>query len=130
MTNQLQNSGETFTLNNDLSGVTYDVGLYNDATDALADADGYAAITTEPTGAAYAVQSQSTVTIQLDGNSDGQIVLDAVTFDVSDSSNTVDSVYVRDQTSGDLLFTNSIGTQDLSTKDGSLEISNIGFSLD
>lgn len=130
MTNQLQNDGETFTLNNNLGSVTYEVGLYNDATDTLADADGYAAITTEPTGAAYAPQSQATVTIQLDGNSDGQIVLNAVTFDVSDSTQTVDSVYVRDSASGTLLFTNSIGTQDLSTKDGSLEVSNIGFSLD
>jgi len=130
MTNQLQNSGETFTLQNDLSGVTYEVGLYNDSTDALADADTYSAITTEPTGANYSTQTQATVTVQLDGNSDGQIVLDPVTFDVSDSSNTVDSVYVRDDTSGDLLFTNSIGSQDLSTKDGSLEVSNVGFSLD
>lgn len=130
MTNQLQNSGETFVLSNDLSGVTFDVGLYNDSTDALTDSEGYADITTEPTGSAYAVQSQATVTIQLDGNSDGQIVLDPVTFDVSDSTATVDSVYVRDNASGDLLFTNSIGSQDLSTKDGSLEVSNIGFSLD
>lgn len=130
MTNQLQNDGELFTINNDLSGVTYDVGLYDDSTDALADSDTYNAITTEPTGAAYVSQSQGVVTVQLDGNSDGQIVLDAVTFDVSDSTQVVDSVYVRDSASGDLLFTNSIGTQDLSTKDGSLEVSNIGFSLD
>jgi len=130
MTNQLQNDGELFTINNDLSGVTYDVGLYNDTTDALTDADGYAAITTEPAGAAYASQSQAIVTIQLDSNSDGQIVLDPVTFDVSDSTQTVDSVYVRDNASGGLLFTNSIGTQDLSTKDGQLEVSNTGFSLD
>lgn len=130
MTNQLQNSGELFTLNNDLSGVTFELGLYNDATDALVDADGYAAITTEPTGAAYAPQTQGTVTIQLDANSDGQIVVDPVTFDVSDSTQTVDSIYVRDSVSGDLLYTNAIGTQDLSTKDGSLEVSNTGFSLD
>jgi len=130
MTNQLQNDGELFTINNDLSGVTYDVGLYNDTTDALTDADGYAAITTEPAGVAYASQSQAIVTIQLDSNSDGQIVLDPVTFDVSDSTQTVDSVYVRDNASGGLLFTNSIGTQDLSTKDGQLEVSNTGFSLD
>lgn len=130
MTNQLQNNGETFVLNNDLNTITFEVGLYNDSTDTLADSDGYSAITTEPTGAAYAPQSQSTVTVQLDANSDGQIVLDPVTFDVSDSTQTVDSVYVRDSASGALLFTNAIGTQDLSTKDGSLEISNTGFSLD
>lgn len=130
MTNQLQNEGELFTLNNDLSGVTYELGLYNDSTDALADADGYAAITTEPTGSAYAAQTQGTVTIQLDSNSDGQIVIDPVTFDVSDSTNTVDSIYIRDSASGDLIATNAIGTQDLSTKDGSLEVSNSGFSLD
>lgn len=130
MTNQLQNSGETFTMKNDLGAVTYDVGLYDDSVDGLIDSDGYAQITTEPTGSAYSAQSQSTVTIQLDGSDNGQIVLDPVTFDVSDSSASVDSVYVRDSSSGDLLFTNSIGSQDLSTKDGSVEISNIGFSLD
>jgi hypothetical protein len=130
MTNQLQNNGETFTMQNDLGAVTYNVGLYDDSVDGLIDSDGYAQITTEPTGSAYAVQSQGTVTIQLDGSDNGQIVLDPVTFDVSDSSASVDSVYIRDSTSGDLLFTNNIGSQDLSTKDGSLEISNIGFSLD
>lgn len=130
MTNQLQNEGELFVLNNNLGTVTYELGLYNDATDALVDGDGYAAITTEPTGAAYAAQTQGTVTIQLDGNSDGQIVIDPVTFDVSDSTQTVDSVYIRDSASGDLIATNGIGTQDLSTKSGSLEVSNSGFSLD
>lgn len=130
MTNQLQNNGETFVLNNDLTTVTFEIGLYNDSTDALVDSDDYAAITTEPTGAAYAPQTQSTVTVQLDGNNDGQIVVDPVTFDVSDSTQTVDSVYVRDSASGALLYSNSIGTQDLSTKDGQLEISNTGFSLD
>lgn len=130
MTNQLQNAGETFTIANDLQSVTFELGLYNDSTDTLADSDGYAAITTEPSGASYAAQTQGTVTVQLDANNDGEIILDPVTFDVSDSTQTVDSVYVRDSTSGDLLFTNNIGTQDLSTKDGNLEVSGVGFSLD
>jgi len=130
MTNQLQNEGELFVLNNDMAAVTYSLGLYNDTTDSLTDSDGYAAITTEPSGAAYSAQSQGTVTIQLDGSSDGQIVIDPVTFDVSDSTNTVDSVYIRDSSTGDLIATNAIGSQDLSTKDGSLEVSNAGFSLD
>jgi len=130
MTRQLFDNGETFTLQNDLSGVTFEIGLYNDSTDSLTDSATYASITTEPTGAAYAAQTQSTTTIQLDGNSDGELVLDPVTFDVSDSSATVDSVYVRDNASGDLLFANDIGSQDLSTKDGQLEVSNVGFTLD
>ena len=130
MARQLFNEGELFTLNNDMSGVTYEVGLYNDATDALSDSASYASITTEPAGASYAAQTQATVTVQLDASSNGQLVLDPVTFDVSDSSNTVDSIYVRDSATGDLIVANDIGAQDLSTKDGSLELSNIGFSLD
>jgi len=130
MANQLFNEGELFTLNNDLSGVTYEVGLYNDSTDSLSDSASYAGITTEPTGSAYAAQTQATVTISLDGSSNGNVTLDPVTFDVSDSSNAVDSVYIRDSASGDLIASNSIGSQDLSTKSGNLEISNIGFSLD
>ena len=130
MTNQLQNAGELYVLNSDMNIGTYEIGLYNDATDGLVDSDGYNAITTEPTGSAYVVKGQATVTIQLDSDDNGQFILDPVTFDVSDSSQTVDSVYVRDDSSGDLIFTNNIGSQDLSTKDGNLEISNIGFSLD
>lgn len=130
MTRQLYNEGELFTLNNDMSTVTYEVGLYDDSTDSLTDSATYSSITTEPSGSAYAAQTQGTVTVQLDGSSNGQIVLDPVTFDVSDSSATVDSVYVRDSSTGDLIVANDIGAQDLSTKDGSLELSNIGFSLD
>lgn len=130
MTQQVFDNGETFTLENDLNGTTFEVGLYNDSTDNLSDSAGYADITTEPSGGAYATQTQSSVTIDQDGNADAQITLDAVTFNVSDSSNTVDSVYVRDNASGDLLFANGIGSQDLSTKDGALEVSNIGYTLD
>ena len=130
MTQQLFDNGETFALENDVSGATYEVGLYNDSTDNLNDAAGYGDITTEPSGGSYTTESQSTVTVSTDGNNDAVITLDPVTFDVSDSSNTIDSVYVRDNASGDLLFANGIGSQDLSTKDGALEVSNIGFSLD
>lgn len=130
MTRQLFNEGELFTINNDLSGVTFEVGLYDDSTDNLSDSASYSNISTEPGGSNYAAQTQSTVTIQLDGSNNGQITLDPVTFDVSDSSASVDSVYIRDSNTGDLIAANDIGTQDLSTKDGNLEISNIGFSLD
>lgn len=130
MTNQLFDNGETFTLENDLSGATYDVGLFNDSTDNLSDSAGYADITTEPTGSGYDSQTQGTVTISTDGNGDAIVTLDPVTFNVSDSTVSVDSVYVRDDTSGDLLFSNGIGAQDLSTKDGALEVSDIAVSLD
>lgn len=140
MAEQLFDNGETFTINNDLSGITFEVGLYLDSTDydndgtvegdKLSDSATYSSITTEPAGTAYAAQTQSTVTVDLDANNDGQITLNAVTFDVSDSSANVDAVYVRDSATGTLLFANNIGHQDLSTKDGNLEISNIGFSLD
>lgn len=130
MTQQVFDNGETFTLENDLNGATFEVGLYNDSTDSLSDSATYGDITTEPAGSAYATQTQSSVTINQDANTDAQITLDAVTFNVSDSSNAVDSVYVRDNATGDLLFANGIGSQDLSTKDGALEVSNIGYTLD
>jgi len=128
MTRELYDNGEVFTLQNDLSSTTFEVGLYNDSTDSLSDTATYADITTEPANS-YSAQSQSTVTVELDANGNGTVTLDPVTFDVSTSTVTVDSVYIRDSASGDLLWANNIGTQDLNTKDGSLEISNIGFTL-
>jgi hypothetical protein len=54
----------------------------------------------------------------------------SLSFDVSDSSQTVDACYVRDQSSGDLILTNALDSSyDLSSID-TLDLSNVGMSLD
>lgn len=131
MANQLYNEGELFVMKNDLDAQTYEIGLYNDgSTDSLSDSATYSDITSEPSGSNYSTQTQDISAVTLDGSNNGNLTIDPVTFDVSDSSSSVDSVYIRDSASGDLIASNNIGVQDLSTKDGNLEVSNIGFSLD
>lgn len=129
MTQQLYNEGETFVLNNDMSAATYELGLYNDSSDNLSDSASYSAITTEPSGSAYATQTAS-ATVSLNGSNNGQVDIDLVTFDVSDSSQTVDSVYIRDNSSGDLIAANALGSSyDLSNEGGKLEVDSAGFTL-
>jgi hypothetical protein len=108
MTVQLHNTGEEFILKQ-LDGETVTVSLFNDATDSLTDADDLGAVNTEPSGAAYSRQS---ATVTLTQNRDGDAKLDVgdVTFDVSDSTQSVDSCviivnFVSSQAgSGDHLF--------------------------
>jgi len=77
------------------SGETFDIGLYNDSTDSLSDTSDVSDITTEPAGSAYSRQSEAatdfTASLVTD---DIQIAGTTQTFDVSDSSQTVDSVFV------------------------------------
>jgi len=97
MTQQLHNDGEIRVLTAGLQSRSVDIGLYNDSTDALADGAVYADITTEPSGSAYAAQSATgTNSISLNGNSNGEAVYADQTFDTSDSTQSVDSCYVRD----------------------------------
>lgn len=101
----LHNHGEEFVMDLVInSGKTFDIGLYNDATDALSDSSDVGAITTEPAGTAYARQSD------LAGNftaslvsGDVQIAGETNTFDVSDSTQTVDSVFVVVNFASDLV---------------------------
>jgi hypothetical protein len=125
----LHDQGEELVLSTVFDGRTVDVGLYNDSTDSLSDSATYSDITTEPSGSAYAVQSvtgpsvtQNSGTTEVDAGS--------LSFDVSDSSNTIDACYVRDSSSGDLIFTNILDSSyDLSSID-TLDLSNVGMSLD
>lgn len=75
------------------------VGLYNDATDAIADTeyDPAAAVTTEPSGVSYARLTYAFNTTDMDALSEGTgwvIDLADKNFDVSDSSQTVDAYFV------------------------------------
>ncbi len=119
-----------------------DVGLYNDATDGLSDSSDVSAISTEPSGGAYARQSASIgtdFTNQDNGGNWESIVADQ-TYDTSNSSQSVDSYFVvvnfDSQDAGDggtasdhLLFTGSLDqTYDLGSVD-SFTLSGSGISI-
>jgi len=79
----LVDTGEEFVVKNDLSGVSVDIGLYNDATDNITDTDNLSAITTEPANANYARQSTTLSVADLSGDW-GSETGSAITFDFSD----------------------------------------------
>lgn len=130
MATQLHTLGEVFLLDGALTGTDVEVGLYNDATDALTDGAVYDDITTEPSGAEYAAQTTQAVTVEENADGNGQATYDDVTFDTSDSTQDVDAAYIRDSVSGDLLFTCSLDeTYDLDSVDTFI-LSNTGLFLD
>jgi hypothetical protein len=88
----LTDLGEEWTLETALEGASISVGLYNDSTDAISDANDLADITTEPSGAAYSRQS---TTLTMTDGGDWQVETSAqVSFDTSDSSQNVDSYFL------------------------------------
>ena len=96
----IKNYGKEFMVDyifgNETGVSSFTVGLYRDATDDLGEDSDVGNITTEPTGASYSRQSVSfgtNFTNSFDG-ADWQTVFDDVTFDLSDSNQTVDSVFV------------------------------------
>lgn len=131
MTNALYNDGELRVLTAGLQSRSVTIGLYNDATDTLTDSAVYSDITTEPSGASYSAQSATgTNTISLNASNNGEAVYADQTFDTSDSTQSVDSCYVRDSSSGELLFTCALdSTYDLSNID-SFVLQNTGLALD
>jgi hypothetical protein len=125
----LHDLGENLVLDAALGSRDMDVGLYNDGTDALADGATYSDITTEPTGSAYAVQTAAGGTVATNSGTT-EIDLGSLSFDTSDSAQSVDALYVRDSSTGDLIFTNALDSSyDLSSID-TLDLSNIGLTLD
>lgn len=105
-----------------------DVGLYNDASDNLSDSDDIGAIGSEPTTGNYSRQSialdGSDVSLSVDGS--GNLMAEGtVTFDVTDTGETVDSFFVVVEFQSDvvnnesgenphLLISAEFGTTDLS----------------
>lgn len=125
------------------SGFTVSIGLYNDTTDALTDESDVGDITTEPSGSAYARQEDLTgeFTASLVGG-DVQIAGESNTFDVSDSSQDVDSVFTvisfaSDVVSSDggtatehLIFTNALDqSYDLSQFDSTVDLDPVKLTL-
>lgn len=81
--NILVNTGEEYVVRNDLEGVTVDIGLYDDSTDAITDPDNISDISTEPASGNYSRQSVTVSTLSISG--DWGFETDAtVTFDFSD----------------------------------------------
>lgn len=89
MAHILTNIGEEYYTETALNGVTLTVGLYNDTTDAIADTDDLAAITTEPGNTNYARASDTFSVADLETSSNWGIQNDTqLTFDFSDTSTT------------------------------------------
>jgi len=84
------NVGEEWIAENNINGVTVTLTVYNDSTDSLSESDNLAAISTEPSGASFARQSDSVTTLQI-GSDFGFDNDSQITFDTSDSSQTVDT---------------------------------------
>lgn len=119
MANLVTNIGEELITEVDLTTITAIVGLYNNSTDALGEGSTLSSITTEPTGSAYARQS-SGVSIFSSSGTLGIQTDSTLTFDVSDSSQTVDHHFLvvnfqSDTVAGDASATDHlIGIDDLS----------------
>ena len=126
----LHDEGELLVLNSFFDGRTVEIGLYNDSTDTLGETASYADITSEPAGTDYGVQSVTSPNVSQNGDNNAEAVMGQLSFQVSDASADVDYVYVKDQSSGDLIFTNQLDqTYDLNSID-TLDLSNVGMELD
>lgn len=123
---------------------TIDVTVYNDSTDSISDTNNLADITTEPSGGSFSRQSVSLdtgtgtkISISENGSNNVEAVADQVSFDTSDSSQSVDgyawianfdATQVTGGNNGDnLILTGSLSqTYDLSSVD-TLNVSNTGI---
>jgi hypothetical protein len=89
----LTNIGEEYLMENNMDGISLDIGLYNDSTDSISDTDDLSAITSEPSGSNYARQNDTFSTASL--NSDYGFDNDSqLSFDTTDSSSTIDSYFL------------------------------------
>lgn len=91
----LTDLGEEYVIKNGLDGITVNVGLYNDATDALSDTSDVGDITTEPTNTNYAQASVTLTAADISGNwgVDNDTLF---SFDFSDitTSQNVDTAFI------------------------------------
>lgn len=103
MTTQLHDTGEEFLIkylftDEVIKPANVTVGLYDDSTDLLADADDYVAITSEPSTGNYATQTVSFDGTGFNSSQSGgnwrATNASTVTFDVQNTTETVDSYYV------------------------------------
>lgn len=140
----LTDLGEEYTLKNALDGATFTVGLYHDAnnTTNITDANDVADIDTEPSTGNYARQSGTFVVEDNASNNWQAVNSGTITFDVTNTSENIDSYFVvvsfQADDTGDgsvtehLIFTGGLSQErDLSQID-TLEINanSLGISLD
>lgn len=119
------------------------VGLFSDGASTLSDNDDLAALANEPTGSAYNPQTlsfgQTDFTAEDNTSGNWQVVFSDLTYDVSDSSESVDAYYVsinfQSNDTGDtsaqdhLLFTGDLDqTYDLTSID-SFTLSGAGLEI-
>lgn len=93
----LHDVGEEYIFKTGITSQTLTVGLFNKGQDDLSDSDDIGSITTEPNGANYSRQSADFEPTDYSAafNDDwGFVNINDITFDVSDSSNTVDSYFI------------------------------------
>lgn len=93
MANILTDLGEEWMITTNLDSVTVDVGLYNDSTDSIGDTDDLAAITTEPSDGNYTRQTGEAVSASDISGNWGIDNDNIVTFDVTNTTGTVDSYF-------------------------------------
>lgn len=86
--------GEEWLLKNAADQASLDVGLYNDSTDTIADADDLAQITTEPGDGNYSRQTGQAFSAS-SPDTDWQVDNDSqVSYDVQNTTGTVDSYFL------------------------------------
>jgi len=131
MTAGLKNNGEVQILEDAMGSTSYEIGLYNDSTDALGDSATMSDITTEPSTADdYSRQTVNGFNVSLNANSNGEAVAPQVTFNVSSNTETVDAVFVVNSSTGELQFASALQqSRDLSSIDN-LVNNNTGIILD
>jgi hypothetical protein len=89
----LTDLGEEWMVKTNLDSESVDIGLYNDSTDSIGDSDDVGAITTEPSDGNYTRQtgeSLSAADISGDWGVDND---NTVSFDVTNTTGTVDSYF-------------------------------------
>lgn len=92
MAHILTNIGEEWMVKTNIDGETPDVGLYNDSTDAVGDSTDIP-LSSEPTNGNYSRSTGIAITAANEGG-DWGITNDAsITFDVTNTSGTVDSYF-------------------------------------
>lgn len=125
----LHDEGELIIFESAFNGRDVEIGLYDDSTDALTEASTYADINSEPGGSDYSPQTITDPDVSANGG-DTQVTLDEISFNVGDASSGVDYVYVRDATSGDLIFTNELPqAYDLDSVDF-IDLTNVGLEYE
>lgn len=91
----LTDIGEEYLIKNGLDGGSFDVGLYNDSTDAAGDSFDVGNLSTEPSNANYSRQTDTFTAADLSGNWGADNDSD-LTFDFSDqsTSETIDAYFI------------------------------------